>query len=728
MKKSNLFIFVLSSALLLSACGNQNGNSSSNQESESSEIETFTLNKTSMTLALGQAFQLTASASSVSYVSSSPEVASVDASGLVTGLSLGSSVITATSGEMKAYAKVTVTDKAQSSLSVSFSSSSLALYEGERFSFPASVKFQGKTVEGATLEYGSTDSSVVSFDGGEILALKKGSASIYAKASYDGYSDIAYATVEVLAMTMTVSPNFKARNVVVGEEGLALSFTLMKGNDDIALTSPITYSLDDDSLAEIKDGVLLGKKKGKVNLTASTVYDGEEISTTLPITVNERLAISFYDDDSLLKTYDILNGQSVSLDFDYPTKDGYVFRNFVDEEGNVFSEDALFEENTVFRSAYLARTGKMDGATSTVAQALDVENVLCPDRSGYVEDDSGVAFHLQTEGIAQYEFTLPAFDYNSASRVDFVFAYNYGCDGWGTISAGENTFAYSSVKVKSVDAYILSNGTNASLYVNNTYLATYDEDVSSGKKGLSFTFERQLFNTYAELFIGDFTTYAYDYRAKIDEALASIPEDISSLSDEQARAILDAIGQAKSYFTPYEASHYVEDEKIVALRNLLVGKTFALYSLPEEYNWDTVGSLGISTDGSGFNGSGGTGWLGINFQNGGVSEGVTQYIEFPKTNFANFSSVSFKAYHGYSGAYVKVGELTLIESTVANEQLEITISTSGGKTTVSCGSVSIELDDETAKGKKSLRFDVTRERDLNMAYDAFFFTPFEGKY
>ena len=728
MKKSNLFILVLSSALLLSGCGNQSGNSSSGEQSESSEVETLTLNKTSLTLALGQTFLLSASDPSVSYVSSSPDVANVDSSGLVTGVSLGSSIITASVGEKKAYAKVIVTDKAQSALSVSFSSSSLALYEGEKFSFPANVSFDGKAVEGATLEYGSTDPEVLTFSDGELLALKKGSASVYVKANYDGYSGIAYAAVEVLAITMNISPNFRARNVVVGEEGLTLSFTLMKGNDEVALTSPITYSLDNEALAEIQDGVLIGKKKGKVNLTASTIYDGEEVLATLPITVNEKVTLSFYDDDTLLKSYDILNGQSLTLNINNPKKDGYVFRNFVDDDGNVFSEESVFEESAVFRATYLARTGKMDGAIATVAKAIDIENVSCPDLSGWIEDESGVMLHLQKEGVASYEITLPAYDFNSASRVDFVLVNNYGSDGWGTIKAGENSFAYNSTNLRSADAYVVSDGTKASFYVGNTYLTTYDEDVSSGKKGLTFTFERQLFNTYQELFVGDFTTYAYDYRAKIDEAIASIPEDLSSLSDEQARLILDAYGEATSYFTPYEASHYAEDEKISALRNLLKGKTFALFTLPDEYNWETVGALGISTDGSGFQGSASSNWLGINLQDGGVSKGVTQYIEFPKVNFANFSSVSFKVYHNYSGAYVKIGEQTLIEATTADEQLEINFSTSEGKTSISCGSVSIELDDEMAKGKKSLRFDITRERDLNMAYDSFFFTPFAGTY
>ncbi len=735
MKKHKILLLALSSSLLVSACGgNSNPTSSSESGDGSSEIETLTLNKTSFALTVGQTFQLTASKPSASFSSASPDIASVDENGLVTGVSLGSAIITASFGEAKAYAKVTVTDEAQYVLSISFPSSSLALYEEDRFSFLPSVSFGGVNIKEATIEYGSSDPSVVAYVGGELTALKKGSARVYAKASYDGYSDVVYANVEVLAVTTSLSPSFKTRNVVVGEEGLALSFILMKGNEETALTSPVSYSVDKEDLAIVENGVLIGKKKGLVSLTASTTYDGEEFSTTLLITINERVSVSFYDDDTLLKTYDILNGQSVKLDVDNPTKPGYVFRNYVDEGNNIYSEETIFEENATFKATWLANQGEVSGATETTVKAINLENVSCPDSSGGVEDDSGARIHLQKDGVLSYDITLPSFDYNSAYRVDFIFNNNYGDKGWGTIKAGDGAFAYSSVNTFIVNAYVISDGVNASLYIQDKLLYTYDEDVSSGKKGLTFTFDRTTFDTtYQELFIGDFKTYLYDYRGAMEKAVASIPADPSTLSENEAATILKTYLEAASYLTPYESANLAEDAKISALRARFDGSKFALFAFPASGNltFESVGAVGIHTDGLGF------GWIAdkvgesflvVNFQDRGVAKGTTQYIEFPKINYALYSSVSFKAFHAYSGASVKVDGSDLISSTLDTSVYDIVISTSKGKTSISCGSVSFELDQSVAKGKKALRFDVTRDRELNGWYDAFGFTSFVGAF
>ena len=214
---------------------------------------------------------------------------------------------------------------------------------------------------------------------------------------------------------------------------------------------------------------------------------------------------------------------------------------------------------------------------------------------------------------------------------------------------------------------------------------------------------------------------------------SSVPDDPSTLSDDECSAILKTYLEAATYLTPYEAANLVEDAKISALRSRFEGKTFSLFTFPDANNltFDSLGAIGIRTDGRGFGyneGKAGGPYLVVNFQAGGVSLGTTQYIQFPKINYAIYSSVSFKAFHAYSGACVKVGERELISSTLDTDVYDIVISTTGGKTTISCGSASFELDEAVAKGKKALRFDVTRERDLTGWYDAFGFTAFLGAF
>jgi hypothetical protein len=779
MKKRRLALLALSSALLLSSCNSKNNDShssssedssfsghdessseekmsSSNTESGSSSSEekaTFTLSATHITLGIGQTYGLTASIDGVSFSSNNVKVATIDENGLITGIALGEAIITATCGEAKALAKVTVTDELVSLLSISFSTGSLALYEGDSVNLKPIVKYGEETLDEASIVYSSSDESLASYNEGKITAKKKGSVTLSAKVTYSGYSDVAYLSLEVISLALSLTPNFKARNVVVNEEGLALSFVLTKGGEEAALTSPLSYSLDDETLAEVKDGKLYGKKKGVVELTISTIYDEETVTLKMAITINERISVSFYSEGSLLKSYSILNGEKVALDIDEPKLEGYFFNGFLDENGNPFSKDSVFETSACFSASWLASTGNIDGSASKLVKKwASLDEFVCPENPNdpdkpffhaYGDDDKDTSlvegscrFDLQVSGVYEYNITLPAFDYVSAGRVDFYLADNYS-DGYDSFSIGGATFSFN---VKRAEAYIAAKGNTASLYVNDSLFAVLSEDASNGKEGLKITFNRfdgkyqdedgkeKESHAYTQFYLGGFVSYSYDYMAKLDEFIASLPEDPTSLSTDEKLAKLDSYILALSYLTPYQTLHFVEPSKVTALKNSLKGTSIALFALPDAFTWESIGDIGIKTDGKSFGGSKESGYLGINFQNGGVSDGDTQYVEFPKINYSLYSSVTFKIKHNMPGASVKVGESALLSEMERDTEYEVAVTFDESKATVSIGDASLELPEDVSKGESPLRFDVYRQRAREGQYDTFSFTPFKATF
>lgn len=735
MKKQNLALLILSSTLLLGSCVSNGSDKTTSSSDNESQKETITLNKKSFSLAPGQTFQLTSSKEGVSYSSSDASVATVDSNGLVKAISLGSAIITASLGDIQGLAKVTVTDELISTLSINFATSSVALYSGESVALSPAVKFGDETIDNANIEYGSADEDVVTYADGKVTAKKEGSASIYAKVSYDGYSDVAYVSVEVLSLKTRILPEFKERNVVVGEEGLDLSFALLKGDDEIVGTHSYAYSLSDETLAEVDGNVLKGKKKGKVDLVVSTIYEGETVSLTISFVVNEWINLDFYSEGVLFETHKILNGNSFGENVGTPELSGYQFAGYVDQNGDSFTKDSIYDDSTSFEARWLAITGKIDGARGTLVKGFySIDEFICPQKGqdgfGYYScnekgdaklEEGEYAFNLQVSGVNDYDITLPAFDFVSAGRVDFYFSENYGEWDVLRINGAEYVFNANTVIVT-----VAANGDGtASLYLNDVIFTTLDTAVSNGEEGMKLTFTRDSEHTYQSFYIGPFMSYVYDYRTKLNDLVSSLPADPSALSDDESIALFKGYAEAVSYLTPYETIHYSEPAKVMALKNAIKGKTTSLFTIPEERNWTSVRAIGIDTDGKGFSNNGGSEYMGINFQSGGISDGITQYVKFPKINYALYSSVDFKIMHNYTGASVKVGESELITFNVKDTWVDVTIAkNSDGKMAITCGTTSIVLSDEVANGKANLRFDVTRDRSLSGMYDTFTFTKF----
>ena len=106
--KGKMFIWAAAATVLLASCN----------KNEETGVQSVTLDKTTLTVEVGQTAQLTATvtpegAAEVVWSSANPENATVDATGMVTGVAEGNAIIVATAGDKTANCMVQVVAEGQ---------------------------------------------------------------------------------------------------------------------------------------------------------------------------------------------------------------------------------------------------------------------------------------------------------------------------------------------------------------------------------------------------------------------------------------------------------------------------------------------------------------------------------------------------------------------------------------------------------------------------------------
>lgn len=166
------------------------------------EVSGVTLSESTLNILIGSKATLTATVTpgdatdgSITWSSSAPAVATVDNSGNVTAVSLGTAVITAKAGEMTATCTVTV--KPIEVADVTLSKNTIKLYLGEKEKLTATVTPSNAT--DGTITWSSSSPSIAKVDNsGNITAAAVGTATITAKAG----EKIAKCTVTIWEFTI----------------------------------------------------------------------------------------------------------------------------------------------------------------------------------------------------------------------------------------------------------------------------------------------------------------------------------------------------------------------------------------------------------------------------------------------------------------------------------------------------------------------------------------------
>ncbi len=238
--------------------------------------ETVTLDKTTLSLAVGESVQLTATVKpddatdkNVSWTSSDESVVKVD-NGKVSALKFGKATITAKCGGKAAECAVTVTVPTGS---VTLDKTTLSLAVGESVQLTATVKPDDATDK--NVSWTSSDESIAKVDNGKVTAIRAGKATITAKCG----GKTAECAVTVTVPTGSVTLDKTTLTLAVGETA-QLTATV---NPDDATDKNVAWASSDESVAKVANGKVTAVKAGKATITAKCGGKTAECAVTVTV-------------------------------------------------------------------------------------------------------------------------------------------------------------------------------------------------------------------------------------------------------------------------------------------------------------------------------------------------------------------------------------------------------------------------------------------------------------
>ncbi len=252
-------------------------------------VSTVIVSPETVTLFAGQTVQLSAlvtddrgqvlSGKQVSFSSSSNQVATVSATGLVTGVAAGSATITATSEGATGKATVTISPDPVAAVEVSPSTASVIIGQSTQLAAIAR-NISGQVLSGRPVIWSTSSPALASVSStGVVTGLAAGNAVIIA--SIEGKQGSATVTVRsVPVASVTVTPN--PASTIVGQN-VSLSATLKDGAGNTLSGRIVGWTSSNVAVATVNSsGVVTGINSGTATITASS----EGVSGSASVTVS----------------------------------------------------------------------------------------------------------------------------------------------------------------------------------------------------------------------------------------------------------------------------------------------------------------------------------------------------------------------------------------------------------------------------------------------------------
>ena len=281
-------------ATITASAGGKSATCSVKVSSKIVAVTSITLDKTFLSMQVGETEAITAIVSpdnatdkTVEWGSSDVAVATV-ADGIITAKKSGEAIITAKSGSCIAECKVTITVSAES---VTLDKTSLSLAIGESATLTATVKPDDATDK--TVAWSSSDESVAKVDNGKVTAVKSGKATVTAKCGVKTAECAVTVTVPVSSITLDKT----TLSLVIGE-----SFTLTATvKPDDATDKTVTWSSSDESVARVDNGKVTAVNAGQAKISAAV----GNITTSCNVVVYQSDNVIIYTtaDKKVLKPY-----------------------------------------------------------------------------------------------------------------------------------------------------------------------------------------------------------------------------------------------------------------------------------------------------------------------------------------------------------------------------------------------------------------------------------------
>src|SRR5712691_5524578 len=253
-------------------------------------VASVTVSPGAPTVQVGQTVQLTAtpkdangnplSGRVVTWSSDNTSAATVDGSGLVTGVAAGSATITATSEGQSGTASVTVSTVPVASLTVSPSPASVQ--QGATVQLTATPRdANGNPLSGRVISWSSDNAAVATVSGsGLVRGVAAGSATITATSEgQSGTSSLTVTPVPVASVTVTPS----SATVAIGQT-VQLTATPKDANGNPLTGRVISWSSSDNTIATVSSsGLVTGVAAGSATITATS--EGKSGTSVVTVSV-----------------------------------------------------------------------------------------------------------------------------------------------------------------------------------------------------------------------------------------------------------------------------------------------------------------------------------------------------------------------------------------------------------------------------------------------------------
>ena len=258
------------------------------------DVESVTIDKTSLELAVGETEQLTATVKpddatdkNVTWTSSDESVAKV-VDGKVTAVKSGKATIAAKCGGKTAECAVTVTVPTGS---VTLDKTSLPLAVGETAQLTATVKPDDATDK--TVSWTSSDESVAKVVDGKVTAVKSGKATIAAKCG----GKTAECAVTVTVPTGSVTLDKTSLSLAVGETA-QLAATV---KPDDASDKAVIWNSSNESVVSVSNGELYCVSVGTAIISATC--GGKYAQCTVSVSMPNNVIYYTSSDQKIINPY-----------------------------------------------------------------------------------------------------------------------------------------------------------------------------------------------------------------------------------------------------------------------------------------------------------------------------------------------------------------------------------------------------------------------------------------
>ena len=259
-------------------------------------VSSVTLSKTSISILIGSAYQLTATVlpadaknKTLTWTSSNVTIATVDTTGKVTAKALGTATITAKSNNGKTAAcLVTVNPVKITALTLSPASTTISIGKGEvlgkKITLKANITPTNATIR--TFNWTTTNSKVATVDqNGVVTSVGYGTAIIRATAK-DGSGVYGQSTVTVKKYVTQLTLSRTSAPVIPGKT-VTLGITVLPAD---AFDKQVSWASSNTAVATVSSaGVVTGLRLGTATITA-TAKDGSGVKAICTVTVGQPAA------------------------------------------------------------------------------------------------------------------------------------------------------------------------------------------------------------------------------------------------------------------------------------------------------------------------------------------------------------------------------------------------------------------------------------------------------